>query len=132
MGIRNGDGGRILRWSLRFSVSVSVSSLLPSTISTSAFFKEKVLIYARAGRKLAKAAGNVVPAEPAEGDEKNWVIEGPLTDIRASYTSLGEGAYLVPNLGAWEGRYVCEVWADSEKFKTSPKFAVLQRGTSKL
>ncbi|KAJ3915261.1 hypothetical protein F5877DRAFT_82016 [Lentinula edodes] len=78
----------------------------------------------RAGRKLAKAAGNVVPAEPAEGDEKNWVIEGPLTDIRASYTSLGEGAYLVPNLGAWEGRYVCEVWADSEKFKTSPKFLV--------
>ncbi|KAH7875647.1 uncharacterized protein C8R40DRAFT_1102729, partial [Lentinula edodes] len=86
--------------------------------------REKVLIYARAGRKLAKAAGNVVPAEPAEGDEKNWVIEGPLTDIRASYTSLGEGAYLVPNLGAWEGRYVCEVWADSEKFKTSPKFLV--------
>ncbi|KAJ3872105.1 hypothetical protein F5051DRAFT_433315 [Lentinula edodes] len=72
------------------------------------------------GRELAKAAGKVVQAKP-KGDEAKWVIEGTLTNIRAMGTLLGEGAYLTPNLGGWQGDFVCEVWADLEKFKETPK-----------
>ncbi|KAJ3916502.1 hypothetical protein F5877DRAFT_80825 [Lentinula edodes] len=72
------------------------------------------------GRELAKAAGKVVQAKP-KGDEAKWVIEGTLTVIRAKGTLLGEGAYLTPNLGGWQGDFVCEVWADLEKFKETPK-----------
>ncbi|KAJ3904305.1 hypothetical protein F5879DRAFT_79522 [Lentinula edodes] len=84
--------------------------------------KESVLIYARAGRELAKAAGKVVQAKPnLKGDEAKWVIEGTLTDIKASGTVIGEGAYLTPSVGGWEGEFVCEVWGDLEKFKEAPK-----------
>ncbi|KAJ4493511.1 hypothetical protein C8J55DRAFT_160881 [Lentinula edodes] len=83
--------------------------------------RKSVLIYASAGRELAKAAGKVVQAKP-KGDEAKWVIEGTLTNIRATGTLLGEGAYLTPNLGGWQGDFVCEVWADLEKFKETPKF----------
>ncbi|KAH7868618.1 uncharacterized protein C8R40DRAFT_816507 [Lentinula edodes] len=67
--------------------------------------KDSVLIYARAGRELAKAAGKVVQAKP-KGDEAKWVIEGTLTDIKASGTVIGEGAYLTPSVGGWEGEFV--------------------------
>lgn len=65
------------------------------------------MIYARAGRELAKAAGKVVQAKPnLKGDEAKWVIEGTLTDIKASGTVIGEGAYLTPSVGGWEGEFV--------------------------
>ncbi|KAF8829731.1 hypothetical protein F5879DRAFT_607623 [Lentinula edodes] len=82
--------------------------------------KESVLDYARAGRELEEAAGNVIKANAPEGKEADWVIEGTLTEIKASAVILGEGAYLTPVLGGWKGDFVCEVWADLEKFKETP------------
>lgn len=68
--------------------------------------QESVLDYARAGRELEEAAGNVIKANAPEGKEADWVIEGTLTEIKASAVILGEGAYLTPVLGGWKGDFV--------------------------
>ncbi|KAJ4493508.1 hypothetical protein C8J55DRAFT_484924 [Lentinula edodes] len=85
---------------------------------------ESVLDYVCAERELEEAARNVIKANAHEGKEADWVIEGTLTEIKASRVILGEGAYLTPVLGGWKGDFVCEVWADLEKFKEAPNVRI--------
>ncbi|KAJ3861708.1 hypothetical protein EV359DRAFT_66247 [Lentinula novae-zelandiae] len=86
----------------RYVNRASANALIQNTDFS---LQKSVLIYASAGRELAKVAGKVVQAKP-KGDEAKWVIEGTLTNIRATGTLLGEGAYLTPNLGGWQGDFV--------------------------